>query len=464
MKITFFIISIFIAQTTFSQTTFYKKYNNNCHFKSAYEYKRNNYLVCGSYYDKNWIPSIYKINSSGKITDTLLLDMYSSGGVSAIFPIDDSLFFVTGGADDSKIFIKIDTALNIHWQKSFKYQKDTSKLYVFSRAILDADSNIVYAGYKYYDNSPFGIPEVFTYKFNLEGDSINYKIYDYQFPSSNFLTFSNSIFQNPYTHNYYININNAADDSYIFRIKEQLELDTVLTYDNPDSWIPYMYEVDSHFTTDTTFVSTLTKNFGSQNPNIIVLLLDTNFNILNSTEIVNDTLDLHTSGSQLFTVFNNGLLYVLSSTMQLTCLDSTNLNILWSKQYRFAEANLVSHVISTSDSGLLLVVYDYFGRISSLIKTDSLGNVDYADKNNEIIFDKFSVYPNPADNYIEITASQTHSLNFVLFDINGRKILQKAITEKHTNISTLSLPEGIYFYKITTYNNTPVTGKIIIKH
>lgn len=77
---------------------------------------------------------------------------------------------------------------------------------------------------------------------------------------------------------------------------------------------------------------------------------------------------------------------------------------------------------------------------------------------------QFSVYPNPTSDILtlSITNFSSSGLNYSLFDVNGRMIESKKISESQTSIDMKSQQSAIYFVKIT--NNKEIkTFKIIKK-
>jgi hypothetical protein len=80
-----------------------------------------------------------------------------------------------------------------------------------------------------------------------------------------------------------------------------------------------------------------------------------------------------------------------------------------------------------------------------------------------------SVLPNPANEQISISPPsggwgvQTHT--FVLYDVLGKAVLQKALSPTTTQIPTEYLPSGIYLYQIINpQNQTLQHGKLSILH
>jgi len=97
-----------------------------------------------------------------------------------------------------------------------------------------------------------------------------------------------------------------------------------------------------------------------------------------------------------------------------------------------------------------------------LIKTDESGNVSWV----KPVYNapKFSVYPNPADQYITIeTLEKISNAIIEIFDLTGKCRL-KTKSESSKNVVTISvdsLEPGEYLLKISTDNNVYWTKKII---
>ena len=78
----------------------------------------------------------------------------------------------------------------------------------------------------------------------------------------------------------------------------------------------------------------------------------------------------------------------------------------------------------------------------------------------EITNTEISLYPNPFNNSITITAQENNGILLLeLFDIQGRKV-QSTPFENTTELETSHLSSGMYIYKISGENNT-ISGKLI---
>jgi hypothetical protein len=78
---------------------------------------------------------------------------------------------------------------------------------------------------------------------------------------------------------------------------------------------------------------------------------------------------------------------------------------------------------------------------------------------------EFSVYPNPASDFIKLKTEtyDLESLRYQLYDINGIILQDNQVEGDETSIVMSNLPSAIYFLKVTDKNKVVKTFKII-KH
>jgi len=77
-----------------------------------------------------------------------------------------------------------------------------------------------------------------------------------------------------------------------------------------------------------------------------------------------------------------------------------------------------------------------------------------------------SVYPNPANEHVEISIpsvalSKHTSVQFQLFDIAGKAIQTQTIVSEKTLFTTAHLPKGIYYWRMASANQTLQQGKLV---
>jgi hypothetical protein len=98
-------------------------------------------------------------------------------------------------------------------------------------------------------------------------------------------------------------------------------------------------------------------------------------------------------------------------------------------------------------------------------------NQDYAKspdipKDNTVFSDKVKVYPNPANEQINLAFENELSMEaeFELFDFSGKLLLSKTLEAKtvFNTINLIRVKAGIYYYKIYTANETLAKNKLVI--
>ncbi len=81
------------------------------------------------------------------------------------------------------------------------------------------------------------------------------------------------------------------------------------------------------------------------------------------------------------------------------------------------------------------------------------------------------IYPNPVHDHLVIDLDNIYSLgdrvDFELFDMTGKKVMQRELVGQRSEISLLSygLSEGLYLYQINFQSgkNRMISGKLIVK-
>lgn len=91
--------------------------------------------------------------------------------------------------------------------------------------------------------------------------------------------------------------------------------------------------------------------------------------------------------------------------------------------------------------------------------TTDLNSVNL-EKNNQII----SISPNPFNSFTTVNlidASKINNYDFVVYNINGREVINTPITEQKTTLDTGKLHSGIYLYKVMDNGKLIQSGKMI---
>lgn len=78
---------------------------------------------------------------------------------------------------------------------------------------------------------------------------------------------------------------------------------------------------------------------------------------------------------------------------------------------------------------------------------------------------QMAVYPNPTTNWLQLEVKNTgfEKLNYQIFDINGKLVLQNKISTETTTISMENLSTNLYLLKVLENNKEVKTFKIIKK-
>ncbi len=71
------------------------------------------------------------------------------------------------------------------------------------------------------------------------------------------------------------------------------------------------------------------------------------------------------------------------------------------------------------------------------------------------------VYPNPTTNYLTLKVEDNTNLSYELYDIKGKIIDSKTVTNNSTNISLEGQPSAVYFLSVVHNSQIVKTFKII---
>lgn len=79
---------------------------------------------------------------------------------------------------------------------------------------------------------------------------------------------------------------------------------------------------------------------------------------------------------------------------------------------------------------------------------------------NHLIENSIKVYPNPANDILTIENSTISEVHFNLYDIKGKLILERSLSDKISKIDVRNLKSGMYLTR-TTYRNSTEVFKFI---
>jgi photosystem II stability/assembly factor-like uncharacterized protein len=105
----------------------------------------------------------------------------------------------------------------------------------------------------------------------------------------------------------------------------------------------------------------------------------------------------------------------------------------------------------------------YIVGLNGLILKTTCGGVITGANGNQVVPDTRAVlFPNPGTDHCTVLPGVPHpSALLILFDVNGKIRLKQRLNQSITRINTLSLPSGIYLYRITAGKEIIGSGKWI---
>jgi len=130
-----------------------------------------------------------------------------------------------------------------------------------------------------------------------------------------------------------------------------------------------------------------------------------------------------------------------------------------SEFFGVGDATKVDFVKVTWLSGIVDVLYNV-----NINQTISIKEGDYILSANNLNRNKFSVFPNPSNNFFKIEVNSLDiNKTLSVFDIYGRKVkTDYTLIDKITTISLDNLKMGVYFFKVTSNEGVSVK-KVILK-
>ena len=81
---------------------------------------------------------------------------------------------------------------------------------------------------------------------------------------------------------------------------------------------------------------------------------------------------------------------------------------------------------------------------------------------NSVLDESISVYPNPASESITITTQLQYTGDYMIYNLNGEIVDQKAISPNSNSVDVSALAEGVYFLRLNL-NEEAILRKIVIR-
>ena len=153
----------------------------------------------------------------------------------------------------------------------------------------------------------------------------------------------------------------------------------------------------------------------------------------------------------------------------LTQYDSM-LNLRWERFYGGDGYYQLYKVVATDDGGCIMAGtrnegnYTWLERDPVIIKVNNEGYIISTPETPVLQAREAIVYPNPGNDILNIRLARQHpKARFFIFDAAGRSVLSQQLDGPINQIDTRSLPAGSYFYKITSSKGLNESGVWIRK-
>lgn len=135
-----------------------------------------------------------------------------------------------------------------------------------------------------------------------------------------------------------------------------------------------------------------------------------------------------------------------------------------------ATNNLFSGHILSSGSGVedcCEIKYTFFNQndLTDKLDVSVMFCGDISLSVNEDVYTSFSVFPNPATNFVNVEYSGTKDGLFQLFNVVGQSVYSQALRagERNTSVDVSGFNSGIYFYTLQIDGTVMETKKLVIK-
>ncbi len=153
-----------------------------------------------------------------------------------------------------------------------------------------------------------------------------------------------------------------------------------------------------------------------------------------------------------------------NSAFLLTKLDN-QMNQIWRRNYRLdSHYYYMAGVLATSDGGCLMYGHRFTEdnqREATAIKVNKEGEI-LGTSSIISTFENFNIFPNPFQTQIVI--QQNNKQGFLkLYDLNGRLLFNKKITDSNTYLDLSKLLQGSYFYTYGDKNGWYYKSGTLIK-
>ncbi len=424
---------------------------------------------------------IIKLDDLGNIVDNTSL--LSTGAqyvpLNKIFPIDNAEFLVLGGVRESEDsntsiwIIKMDTSLNLFWEK--RISTDVKYLERMSYAINSSGNLALIVTLS--TGSPNYRMSILFLEITLNGDLVRSRFETTGNPVS---TIGYSIIS--HGKGYYAFVEGFA--SYmpipITSPAQRLDLDSNFNIQRvhtlPDGIGQYMtvakINEESYYLTGTVYETGYYTEIGIQKTDTSNIVLASNHSGMPGNFPDYAAWLESMSFKDKNNIFTGGTGYAAGGLTQCNLLypkvfilsnyDSL-LNCRWTKYYGCDTAcYYLMAMDATDDGGCVMagtIVEPDHPTDIVIIKVDSLGLITSTNTPGTRSMQAL-VYPNPGNDYLMLqTGQQNIGAVFTIINIQGQKLIEISITKTTQQISTHTIPSGVYTWSLSRGNTLIETGK-----
>ncbi|MEI8046225.1 MAG: T9SS type A sorting domain-containing protein [Bacteroidota bacterium] len=426
-------------------------------------------------------PCLLKIDHSG---DTILTKRDLSGDFfGEIFEIiphlngDDTYIgigclYKDNHSQNSLWIIRFDADLNLISEKKY----NVPYMIGYTSSCTDHNNNLIVNG-GYYDLSFGNYYDIFLFRLNSEGDSINYN--HLLWPGTQYST---SIIEKLDLSGYYLpyygrfeiqspEVTNMAELDYNFNIVHEdsvpncvgkntniRKLNANQNLISGHRFIPFTPWENEFITVEKLDADYKAYNYKTLGP----LQVDTiSYAAWYRNMDFIDTNNIFIGGTVNFNLFQ---IPGRKSYLLLAKLDS-DLRNRWQYFYGFDKYYEMFGILATSDGGCLMygtkcdyIYYATDDRDLIIIKVDANGLVTNTKKQDMV--HSAILYPNPGTNYINIISGpQITGAQFTLYDMQGQSVLAEKMIGTQLRVNTAGLATGTYPWQIVYKNKVIESGK-----
>ena len=132
----------------------------------------------------------------------------------------------------------------------------------------------------------------------------------------------------------------------------------------------------------------------------------------------------------------------------------------FSAKFTYKSTNAVAKALCIiSSSASATVHFD-----GSILFVDDLDLISIPTDIKESSASNVAVGPNPAADFLIVKNPETANINFLIYDVTGRKMTEQVIVNKTNTIDLNEFKNGIYMYSITNESKKVIkTGRIIVQ-